>query len=250
MRRLLPDPGETSVEEQYGGLGLAGRAQADRPYVVTNFVLTVDGRATIDGRSGPIGSRTDMRILHRLREEVDAVMIGAGTMRTERYGRVVPDPAARGRRERANGLSPDPLAVIVTERLDLPWDAGLFTAGYGRVLIVTSSDDPVPKTKTSLRVDRHEGSVDLARALRKLRDERGVRALLCEGGPHLNGKLVAAGLVDELFVTRAPKLAVDPGPTQIEGVDGDPVDLDLVWLLEEDGELYARYAARRADGPG
>ncbi len=245
MRRLLPEPGATSVAEQYGGMRLVDRAHADRPWVVTNFALTVDGRATIAGRSGPIGSRTDMAILHRLREEVDAVMIGAGTMRAERYGRIVPDPAARGRRERANGLAPDPLAVIVTERLDLPWDAGLFTAGYGRILIATSSTDPVPKTSTSLRVDRHEGGVDVRRALRTMRDERGVRALLCEGGPHLHGELLAAGLVDELFVTRAPKLALDPGPTQVEGAGGGPVDLDVVWMLEQDGELYGRYAVRR-----
>ena len=244
MRRLLPDPGETTVAEQYSGLGLVERAHEDRPHIVTNFALTVDGRATIEGRSGPIGSRTDMAILHSLRCEVDAVMIGAGTMRKERYGRIVPEPAARGRRERANGLAPDPLAVIVSDNLDLPWDAGLFTVGYGRVLIVTSSEGSIPKTATSVRVDRHEGKVDLGRAMERLRRERGVRALLCEGGPHLHGQLVEDGLVDDLFVTRAPKLAVDPAPSLLEGVSGGPIDLDLVWLLEEDGELYARYARR------
>jgi riboflavin-specific deaminase-like protein len=244
VRRLLPDQGETDVAEQYSGLGLVERAHEDRPYLVTNFALTIDGRATIDGRSGPIGSRTDMQVLHRLRGEVDAVMIGGGTMRVERYGRIVPDPADRGRRERANGLAPDPLAVIVTDNLDLPWDAGLFTVGYGRVQIITSSEDPVPETATSMRVDRHQGAVDLRLAMTRLRQERGVRALLCEGGPHLHGQLLAAGLVDELFVTRAPKLAVDPAPSLVEGVAGGPIDLDLVWLLEEDGELYGRYAVR------
>ena len=140
--------------------------------MVTNFALTLDGRATIGGRSGPIGDRTDSEVLHRLRTEVDAVMIGAGTLRVERYGRLVPDEALRGR-ERAEGLAHDPLAVIVTDTLDLPWDAGLFTAGYGRVLIFTSSEGELPATATKVRVVRHEGRVDLGRAMATLREERG-----------------------------------------------------------------------------
>ena len=83
-----------------------------------------------------------------LRTRVDAVMIGAGTMRAERYGRVVGDPAKREQRER-DGLAPDPLMVIVSGRLDLPWDAPLFTEGYGQVLIATVARAPdPPATKT------------------------------------------------------------------------------------------------------
>ena len=73
--------------------------------------------------------------------------------------------------------------VIVSGRLDLPWDAPLFTDGGGRVLIFTASEAEPPETATSLRVVRHEGFVDLVAALRHLRQERGIRALLCEGGP-------------------------------------------------------------------
>ena len=65
-----------------------------------NFAATLDGRATIEGRSGPIGSDTDTAMLVGLRTRFDAVMIGAGTMRAERYGRLVSDPAKRERRER------------------------------------------------------------------------------------------------------------------------------------------------------
>jgi riboflavin-specific deaminase-like protein len=247
VERLLPDPGPTTPDEQYSGLGLVDLAHADRPYVVTNFALTLDGRATIAGRSGPIGDRTDSRVLHRLRTQVDAVMIGAGTMRVERYGRIVPDPALRGHRERAARLAPDPLVVLVTDTLDLPWDAGLFTAGFGRVLILTSSDAEVPDTATQVRVQRHEGRVDLVRALSSLRAERGVRAVLCEGGPHLHARLVAAGLVDEMFVTLAPKLALNRGPGLLEDGFGDaaPTDLELVWMLAEGGELFTRYRVRR-----
>ena len=108
MRRLFPDPGATTVEEQYSRLDLAALALEQRPYVVTNFAVTVDGRATISGRSGSIGSSTDTEVLQHLRTQVDAVMIGAGTMRAERYGRIVSDPELRGRRERVEKLAPDP----------------------------------------------------------------------------------------------------------------------------------------------
>ena len=136
MKRLLPDrrdDHETSVEDEVGGLDLVGLAAEERPYVITNFAITLDGHATISGRSGAIGSDTDTRMLVALRTRVDAVMIGAGTMRAERYGRVVGDPAKRERRER-DGLAHDPLMVIVSGQLDLPWDAPLFTEGAGEVL--------------------------------------------------------------------------------------------------------------------
>ena len=147
MRRLLPDPAPTSVGEQLDGLELVGRAHDHRPYVITNFAITLDGRATLHGRSGAIGSDADTEMLVGLRTKVDAVMIGAGTMRAERYGRVVPDPSKRARRER-DGLPHDPLAVIVSGRLDIPWDAPLFTDGGGRVVIFTASETEAPETRT------------------------------------------------------------------------------------------------------
>ena len=127
-----------------------------------------------------------------LRTKVDAVMIGAGTMRAERYGRVVPDPSKRARRER-DGLPHDPLAVIVSGRLDIPWDAPLFTDGGGRVLIFTASETEPPETETPVRVVRHQGAVDLAAALATCEPSAGVRALLCEGGPRLHAQLIDAG---------------------------------------------------------
>jgi riboflavin-specific deaminase-like protein len=246
MRRLLPDPAETTIEEQVGALDLVALARDDRPFVYTNFVLTLDGRATLMGRSGPIGSEADTAMLVALRTRADAVMIGAGTMRVERYGRLVPDPAKRERRER-EGLPHDPLCVIVSGRLDLPWDAELFTCGHGRVLICTRSDAEPPETATTVRLLRHEHGVDLPALLRHLRSERGVRALLCEGGPRLHAQLIGAGLVDELFVTHAPKLAGGEGPTLAMGLSEAERPLELSWLLHEEGtgELFARYRVPR-----
>lgn len=222
MRRLLPDPGPTTISDQLETYRPWEEPQDERPHVAMNFVATVDGRATIEGRSGPIGSDTDTAMLSGLRTRFEAVMIGAGTMRAERYG---------------------PLAsrlVIVSGRLDLPWDAPAFIEP-GEVLIFTASETEPPETVAAVEVIRHEGAVNLVEAMGYLRRERGIRALLCEGGPHLHEQLQADGLVDDLFLTIAPKLSGGEAPRILEGPLPRVVDLELAWLLEEDGELFARY---------
>lgn len=240
VRRLLPDDTETTVAEQLAGLELKELAPPDRPYLILNFAATLDGRAAINGRSGPIGSATDSEMLQRLRTRVDAVMIGAGTMRAERYGRMVSDQHLRAYRERT-GLAHDPLAVIISNRLELPWDAGLFTDGGGRIVIFTASDREPPETATPVRTVRHPEGVELNRAMEWLRKERGIRSVVCEGGPTLHGRLREGGLADELFLTIAPKIAGGEGPRVLEGALPDVDNVELAWLLESESELFARY---------
>jgi riboflavin biosynthesis pyrimidine reductase len=229
MRRLIPNPGPTTVEEQLDSYEPWKEPPGDRPFVAMNFVATVDGRATIAGVSGPIGSDADTEMLTGLRTRFDAVLIGAGTMRAERYG---PLPGER-------------LMVIVSGSLDLPWDAPLFTEGGGRVLVFTASAEEAPETATSPRVVRHEGSVDLAEALRHLREEHEIRAVLSEGGPRLHAEMQALGLVDDLFLTVSPKLSGGGAPRILEGELPEVEPLKLAWLLEQDGELFARYSRAR-----
>jgi riboflavin biosynthesis pyrimidine reductase len=112
------------------------------------------------------------------------------------------------------------------------------------VLILTGEEGEPPATATPVEVVREaDGRVDLIKAMRLLREERGVRALLCEGGPHLHSQLQAAELADELFLTIAPKL-VGAGSTILEGALPEVAELELAWLLQEGSELFARY--RRA----
>jgi len=243
LRRLLPDPAETTVAAQLGELELADLAPPDRPYLVINFVSTLDGRAAIGGRSGPLGSDADTEMLQRLRTRADAVMIGAGTMRAERYGRMVSDPEFRAYRE-STGLSEDPLGVIVSNRLELPWDAGLFTDGGGEVVIFTASDEKPPETATPVELVRHPDGVELDKAMEWLRKERDIRSVLSEGGPTLHGRLREGDLVDELFLTIAPKLAGGEAPRILEGALTEVEELELVWLLDHDGELFGRYRRR------
>ncbi|HET7417823.1 MAG TPA: dihydrofolate reductase family protein [Solirubrobacterales bacterium] len=239
MRRLLPEPGPTTISEQLETYRPWEEAPEERPLVAMNFVSTLDGRATIEGRSGPIGSETDTAMLAGLRCRFDAVMIGAGTMRVEQYGPLASKQETRERRERS-GLPPEPLMVLISGRLDLPWDASLFAEG-GNVLIFTSSEAEPPEVGAEVEVVRHEGAVNFTEALRHLREERGVRALLSEGGPHVHEQMQADGLVDDLFLTIAPKLSGGEGPRILEGPLPEVAELELLWLLEEEGELYARY---------
>lgn len=244
VNRLIPNPGPTTIERELEGYSPFEHPHEDRPWVAVNMVTTLDGRAAIDGRSRDLGTRADTEHLLRLRTRFDGVMIGAGTMRAERYGRIVGDPQDRARRERI-GLPHDPLAVIVSGSLDLPWDAPLFTSGGGRVLIFTLDEGPRPETATSLRTVAMPGGIEIAAVLRHLRRERGIRALLCEGGPHLLGQLLDGDLVDELFLTVTPITTGGAAPRIVEG-DGSGIrDFELTGSLESAGDLLLRYRRRR-----
>ncbi len=105
MRRLLPEPGETSVDELLAGYLPFEHARADRPFVATNMITTLDGRASVRGRSKDLGSDLDSEFLLKLRRRFDAVMVGAGTIRAERYGRIVNDAASKGASEERGPLS-------------------------------------------------------------------------------------------------------------------------------------------------
>ncbi len=247
LRRLHPDPATVDSAELLGDLGLAARAHADRPWLITNFATTADGRATVDGRSGPIGDDGDMEVFRRLRTQVDALLIGTRTLRIERYGRAVRRPELRAARE-AIGLDPEPLFAFVTRSGELPLDAPLFAEAEARVVAVAPPGTPQPDVAAQLTlVTLDLAELTLTSAMRALRIDHGVRSVLCEGGPTLMGALLHERLVDEAFLTLAPQLAGGgAGPTMSEGPPlAEPGELTLTWVLERAGSLYLRYAVRR-----
>jgi riboflavin-specific deaminase-like protein len=245
FHRMLPDPEPITAAQATAGLALGERARTDRPYLVLNMVATADGRVTVAGRAGPLGSAADHALFHQLRLEVDAVMVGAGTARIEHYGRLVRDPEHRARR-RANGLAADPLGCLVSQRLDLPpSDVPLLADPQSTVVVITAADREIEGAGARVEYLRSPGAtVDLPGALRTLRTRYDVRSLLCEGGPTLNATLLALGLVDELFLSLAPKLAGGLDPlTIVSGPSpADPLELELVSVLESGGYLFLRYA--------
>jgi riboflavin-specific deaminase-like protein len=251
LQRLLPPHPPTTVERIVDELDLTKPTAAgspSRPYVVLNMVSTVDGRASLGGRSGGIGGSADKELFHGLRTVVDAVMAGAGTVRAERYGRLVRDE--RKRKLRAErGLAEEPLACVVSGRLALDEGIPLLADPQAHVAIVTSSPASLPKECRAgidyVRAAR-EGTLDLPGAMSQLHNRFGVRTLLCEGGPHLNAQLLAAGLVDELFLSLSPMLAGGDAVSEtlriLSGPELDPpVALELVGALEHDSHLFLRY---------
>ena len=186
------------------------------------MVATADGRATIAGRTAPIANRADYELFHALRDRVDAVMVGAETVRVEGYGPM------------------EQLAVVVSRSVALPIDRGLLAAPGNRVVIVTPSPDAEP----ALRGERELPARARPRQrAARLRAEHGVESIDCEGGPGLNATLLPAGLVDELHLVIAPKLAGGPDPlTILSGPALDPpLDLALRSLHESGGYLFTRY---------
>lgn len=245
--RLLPEPATVTAAEAVRSVNPTADARGARPHVALNMVCTADGRATIAGRTSLISNRADRELFHQLRTRFDAVMIGAGTARVEHYERIVRDPDLRAQRER-NGLSADPLAIIVSGRLDLPLDAvPLLGDPDSTVAILTASERQIDGAAAPLHYLRANGeALDLARMLAELQTGLGVRTVLCEGGPTLNAALLAEGLVDELFLSLSPKLVGGLAPlTIVEGAAlPEPVDMELTWLLESGRHLFLRYAVR------
>ena len=222
------------------GLRLGERAPAERPYVVLNMVATLDGKASVEGRTRAMSSEADRLLFHHLRTQVDAVLVGATTVAVEGYGRIAKSDELRAKRER-EGLSADALAVIASARLSLPAEAKLLHEAGQRVLIATGSEARLEGV--SADVDYLRVGDDLRVLLARLRAEYGVRSVLCEGGPTLNSYLFAAGLVDELFLSISPQISGGTSAPTI--VDGRPLmqprDARLIWLYEAEGGLFGRW---------
>jgi riboflavin-specific deaminase-like protein len=240
VQLLHPERRPTSPAELASGLRLGEKAPPDRPYLALNMVSSLDGKATIDWRTKGLSTELDRQLFHHLRTQADAVVVGAGTVRIERYGRMTKADELRDKRER-EGLARDPLAVIVSARLDLPADLPLLNEPEQRVLIATGSDAELPGLGDQVEYARMGDDLPLLMA--RLREEHGVRSVLCEGGPTLNSHLLAAGLVDELFLTLNPKLA--GGAAALTIVAGrelvEPAELELISVAEGDGDLFTRW---------
>jgi riboflavin biosynthesis pyrimidine reductase len=244
FRRLLPDPETVQLGDLLSSLDLASLAPADRPHTIVNFISSIDGRATFHGRSGPLGDEGDREMFHGLREQVDAVMAGIGTLRTERYGRIL-GKAERRERRVARGWSPEPIAVIVTRSGNIPTDIPMLGESEQRVVIFAPPSFKAPSAEADLKVVSIDpAELTLTTVLRRLRADFEVEALLCEGGPTMFGSLLTEGVADELFLTLAPKLAGGgTGPTITAGPElPDVAELELKWLLERNRALYLRYA--------
>src|SRR4051794_9009814 len=191
VRRLFPDPSdEVDLRTAYA---------VDAPcHVRANFVASADGSVSLQGKSGTLGNVADRELFQLLRAMSDVVLVGAGTARVENYG---------GARE-GDGRTP-PIAVV-SRSLDLDPQARLFTDTRVPPIVLTCADAPADRRERLAKIADvvvvGEADVDMRLAVDTLA-ERGLRHVECEGGPHLLGWLIAAGLLDELCLTVAPVIA-------------------------------------------
>jgi len=240
VQLIHPEHRPVTPEQLVTRLRLRELAPRDRPYLGLNMVSSIDGKATLDWRTKGLSSDIDRRVFHLLRTQADAVMVGAGTVRAERYGRITKSDELRQIRVN-EGMVPDALAVVVSASLDLPGDLPLLNEPEQTVVIATASEDTIPRVSGDVEYARTGD--DLPRLLAYLHEEHGVRSVLCEGGPTLNSFLFAAGVVDELFLTMNPKLL--GGAAALTIVTGrelvEPLEPTLVSAAEADGELYLRW---------
>ena len=242
--QLLPGPGAVQIGELLAGLGLHDHAPADRPYVIANFVSRADGRATFLGGSGRLGDEGDLEVFRALRREADAVLVGTGTLRVERYGRILKVPVSRERRRR-RGLAPEPLATTLTRSGDVPLDIPLFAEPEAEVLLFSGREIDVSGVAAQVQVVVLDPP-DLASALAHLSAHHQVKLVLCEGGPAILAALVRERLLDELFLTLAPQLTGGgSGPSLTSGPELPELrTMELAGVLERAGSLFLRYRLR------
>jgi riboflavin biosynthesis pyrimidine reductase len=243
MRRLSPSPDPTELSTD--DLADAYATSADRP-VRASFVSSADGSASLDGRSGGLGTTADRQVLAMLRDLCDVIFVGAGTARAEGYG-PPPSTAERRARRAALGLSPVPRLAVVSARLELDPAAPLFQSDP-RTIVVTHAAAPADRRQALEAVAdvvvAGAERVDTRQALDLLSD-RGLTRVLCEGGPTLAGTLLSAGRLDELCLTLSPLLAGGTGGRILHLAEAAPNGLELVHVLEEEGALFLRYAVTR-----
>jgi len=209
-------------------------AWPDRPYTYVNMVATLDGK-TVSGERDEnvmdLGTATDHATMRAIEDASDAVMIGAGSLR-----------ATKGLH-----YAPGIKRFVVSGSGVLDYSARFFTDAPDETWVITGPEGltHVPGPVKSLVTGQ---TVDWRSVLLAMRQESGIERLLVEGGSELNASLFAADLVDEVFLTVAPKVKLGRETPTVAG--GDPLprgSLKTFHLLSctvEEDEVFLRY--RRA----
>lgn len=224
LDRIWPDPAEQLTDE-------ALMDSLDHDGVRMNFVSSIDGAATHDGLSAGLGGPADQRLFALLRRVADVVVVGAGTVRDEGYGPMIVPDSRRGQ----------PVFAIVTRELDLDPASPIFTKAPVRPVIITTerADGKAAFREVADVVVAGSSTVDAGRAVEALH-ERGLRRILCEGGPTLFGSFLAADAVDELCITVSPLLEAGDAPRIANG-DAVPRSMKLATVLRSGDTLLLRY---------
>jgi riboflavin biosynthesis pyrimidine reductase len=218
-----------------------------RPTLRVNFISSLDGAVTVDGRSGGLGGPPDKQVFTTLRMVCDALVVASGTVRTEKYDALRLDPTGRAWR-RAQGLAEFPLMVIVSGTLNLDPAQLVFADAPVRPIVYTHAAAPSPRREALATVADivtvGDDAVDLRAAVADLHGREATQ-LLCEGGPRLFGGLIEADLVDELCLTLSPVLVGGDAGRIAHGAAAPPRGMHLEQTLTGGDMLLLRYTRRR-----
>jgi len=214
-------------------------AHPDRPWYSIGMVSSVDGATAVGGRSSALGGPPDLAAFRALRAVADIVMVGAGTARAEQYRDVrLPDDLKGWRTDR--GMATVPRLALVSRSLRIePTDE---LAASRPIVLTGRSADPGLRREVGGWAEvltAGEDDVDAAEAARVLHG-LGAAVVHAEGGPHLNGSLLAAGVVDEVAVTVAPKLVAGASSRIVVG-EAPVRDAVLDRVIVSQGHLLLRY---------
>ena len=212
-------------------------------WVVGHMVAGLDGTARFDGRVGALSTDADQTLFRRMRQIADVVLVGAETVRSERYGPVRLSDADQDARIQRGQAAIPPLAVV-SRRLDFDWSAAVFADVVTPTIVITcEGSDPALRREAAQVAEviiAGDERVEPAQALAALA-ERGYGVVLCEGGPHWLGDLVAADRLDELCLSISPKMGGDALPVSVAPPGHPLVDFALRSAMVEEGTLFLRY---------
>jgi riboflavin biosynthesis pyrimidine reductase len=241
MRMLFPDAIE-GVDPVSVYADLPHRE--DRPAVRLNMIVSADGGTSWGGVSGALGGPADKALFSVLRSFADVVLVAAGTMRAEGYGPARLPPGMQEVR-RSRGQTPEPPIAVVSRSCRFGWKDPFFAEATERPIVITvaaaSAADRAEAAAAADVIVAGDNDVDLTIAMEQLGARR-LQHVLAEGGPTLNGELASAGLLDELCLTLAPRLASGDAKRIIAGSSLDELEaLRLHSICEEDSYLFLRY---------
>ncbi|MCL5947107.1 MAG: dihydrofolate reductase family protein [Chloroflexi bacterium] len=245
LRELLPSAGEYPGDPADVYDQITFPTLPERPYIFANMVSSLDGKAQVNGAAAGLGSALDQEIMSHLRSLADGILEGAGTVRADRIYRYFPDHLLQLRRRR--GQKEHPRWMVVTHSGQVPYDSAIFRLPEDPALVLTPRASEV--TQNVVRAGGRcevvsipsDGSLHEALAI--LRQRYQIRWLLTEGGPHFLYSLMKQRVLDELFLTLAPKVIAGEGMTIVEGALLSPtpqIRTEILNLYEHDSELFVR----------
>ncbi len=237
----------------------------DRSWILVNMVASLDGAATLEGRSGDLGGPADRMMFNALRSIADVIVVGARTAMIEQYRAPRTDDAELRLQRLRGGQRPQPDLVVITRSGNVGPFPALTAETEGddtaRVSILRwrnaplgwAVEHPEPADRTPEGTGTH-AAVDpaipprMSDAFALLRSVRGYRTVLCEGGPSLLGSLHSEDLIDEWCVTVGP-VVVGGDSTRINLSSpeaGEPRRLQLVDAIIDDSTILTRYLRDRS----